>query len=1133
MMMTIGLQAKVIYVDVDATGSNTGNSWTDAFPSLQAAINNAITGDEIWVAEGLYVPDTDETGASNPTDVRTKTFYFTVDIAIYGGFDGTETQREDRDFINHICILSGDLDGDDTDLFGNSIAEDISHIQGDNSYHVMTVSDRGTDLLVDGFTFTAGKADNAMANWGTEGGGILIRGGFLNSSAPNFANCSFSGNFSDYSGGAISILANGDGMGNGNIVSPVFTNCFFFANNSASGSCIQVESANGGTSKPSFTNCIFRSNDANTGTSLCRAYGLNSEVSPIFDRCQFIDNEAEGFGGAFYIHAYLNALCRPIFSNTIISNNSAFRGGFVYARADSNADVEPTLVNCTIIANSVSGGGSVIGSEANVASCHTSLVNSIIYSGNSDPFYRAGDAAIMVKNSMMEYTTFPSQATDGGDNLLNSDPEFTNLANDDYTLTPCSPAVDMGDNTAIIPGGLDMKGDSRIINDIIDLGAFELEEEVIAPVAQAQDMTLYLDVNGVATLSTSDVDNGSSDNCILESLSLSKSTFDCGDVGRQTIELIATDNWGNIGTAAANITVFDDIPPQVVTKNIEVAIDENGNALFNAPDFDNGTTDNCSISQFMLDMNSFTCEELGDNVVTLTVTDGNGNSSSGTGIVTIVDNSPPSPKVKDITVSLDETGNINITADDIDNGSTDNCSIVSKQINLDNFDCSFSGIGQTVHFTVEDASGNTASATTTVTITDDTPPTVMTKSATVQLNEDGVANITVANINDGSFDNCAIFRTELDITQFDCENLGSNIVTFTVTDASGNTEAATAEVIVEDQVLPTVKVVDLTVELNEDGLASISPDKIDNGSFDNCSLGNMELDITDFDCDRLGTTMVTLTVSDETGNSATAMAQITLQDNILPTIKTQDRYVYLDENGLATIDADYVDLGSSDNCAGLQLSIDRSEFSCDDIGEIKLTLTGVDTYGNEVEQSTTLTVADDMDPDVVGKNININVFPGTETTIMASDLITSADDNCAIDEMTASQTVFTEADLGPQNVEVVVTDVNGNSTTITVIVTVNLLTSTADGLANGALQAQLFPNPVTEQFVLDIAQALTGEKTYVRIVNSLGQVVRRYDLGTIGTEHREVMSAGELASGLYYLELVQADQRILLPLVKH
>ena len=89
----------VIYVDADATGADDGSSWTDAHTDLQDALAAAGSGDEVWVAEGTYYPTS--------TSTRTFSFHLETGVAVYGGFDGTETQLSQRDWETNVTVLSG------------------------------------------------------------------------------------------------------------------------------------------------------------------------------------------------------------------------------------------------------------------------------------------------------------------------------------------------------------------------------------------------------------------------------------------------------------------------------------------------------------------------------------------------------------------------------------------------------------------------------------------------------------------------------------------------------------------------------------------------------------------------------------------------------------------------------------------------------------------------------------------------------------------------------------------------------------------------------------------------------------------------------------------------------------------
>lgn len=100
--------ADVIYVDDSSTALEpTGLSWESAFTDLQDGLGAAETGDEVWVAAGVYLP----------TDTSTATISFNLiaGVDMYGGLAGNEDpatfDMADRDLETNATILSGELAG--------------------------------------------------------------------------------------------------------------------------------------------------------------------------------------------------------------------------------------------------------------------------------------------------------------------------------------------------------------------------------------------------------------------------------------------------------------------------------------------------------------------------------------------------------------------------------------------------------------------------------------------------------------------------------------------------------------------------------------------------------------------------------------------------------------------------------------------------------------------------------------------------------------------------------------------------------------------------------------------------------------------------------------------------------------
>src|SRR5690606_31987822 len=111
----------------------------------------------------------------------------------------------------------------------------------------------------------------------------------------------------------------------------------------------------------------------------------------------------------------------------------------------------------------------------------------------------------------------------------------------------------------------------------------------------------------------------------------------------------------------------------------------------------------------------------------------------------------------------------------------------------------------------------------------------------------------------------------------------------TVADAAGCEALGSVTVSVEaDDTPPMVITRNIVVNLDADGLAVITADMIDDGSFDLCSSVTLSIDITSFDCDDIGTHAVVLTVTDQSGNSATGSATVTVVDNIPPVFTCPD-----------------------------------------------------------------------------------------------------------------------------------------------------------------------------------------------------------------------------------------------------
>ncbi|NAS14462.1 T9SS type B sorting domain-containing protein, partial [Poritiphilus flavus] len=283
----------------------------------------------------------------------------------------------------------------------------------------------------------------------------------------------------------------------------------------------------------------------------------------------------------------------------------------------------------------------------------------------------------------------------------------------------------------------------------------------------------------------------------------------------------------------------------------------------------------------------------------------------------------------------------------VDQGSGDACGNVTLEVAPSSFTAMDLG-GNTVTLTVTDANENTATCTATVTVVDKVAPTANCQDITVELDTRGSATISPSEVDQGSGDNSgSSVSLFLDRADFDCSDVGQNTVTLRVADGSQNTASCTATVTVQDTTPPTALCKAATLELNANGEASLTADLVDDGSGDACGNVTLEVSPSNFTVRDLGENTVRLMLTDQQGNTASCQTTVTVADNQAPTAICKDIIVELDTMGSATIGVTDIDNGSYDSKGGgVSLALDRTDFSCSDIGENSVTLTATDNGGN-------------------------------------------------------------------------------------------------------------------------------------------------------------------------------------------
>lgn len=426
-------EAAVRYVNASlATGANNGTSWADAYRgagALQAALTASVSGDELWVAAGTYLPST--------SGVRASSFTLKTGVGIYGGFAGTEATRDQRNWKTNTTILSGDLLGND------SGASNLT----ENSYHVVVGSGALATAILDGFTVRGGNANLASGN-SDKGGGILI----VSSGAPTVRNCIFTANRCTFGGGAGYIFS----------AQANFTDCEF--NDNVGGSFGGAFDTNAVTS--TFTRCVFRGNTAARAGAV-ETYGGGNTT---YTNCLFVGNSATGSnaGGAIWIGVSSSVVTMRCC--TVAGNTSTFTG----------AGVQTTSGGIAIISNSIlwgnsGAGGLVAANQVNNGGGTNSVSYSVVLGGfsgtanlNVDPKFTnaaGGDYSLAAD----------SPAIDAGNNALvlagtTTDlagaPRFVDIADVADTGAGTAPIVDRGAYERQVPPPppcpADLNGDGQV-----------------------------------------------------------------------------------------------------------------------------------------------------------------------------------------------------------------------------------------------------------------------------------------------------------------------------------------------------------------------------------------------------------------------------------------------------------------------------------------------------------------------------------------------------------------------------------------------------------------------------------------------------------------------------------------------
>lgn len=340
----------VYFVDGAASGAQDGTSWTNAFTSLQSALNAAgakataaATTCDVWVKAGTY--HVYATSAGDTIALRSS-------VGLYGGFAGTETQRGDAVPLANLTILSGE-----------------KMASGPKVSHVVTALDV-SGAVIDGFTIQDGSANGATLGDG-QGGGVLIASQQKATNA-TVSRCTVTANAGDGAGGI--------GMAPGSLpVAVSVVGCDVHDNTGGlfcNGMC-------------TVTGTTFRANSAKLGGGI---YAHDSILVATGD--SFLDNVSAGDGGGILLEG---SSLGTTLSQLVFSGNRVITGvgGGIHIKGGNNTT---TITNSLFVGNVASGAGGGIADESAGLTCINCTITGNQGGGNGDGLVTLGMGATLINS---------------------------------------------------------------------------------------------------------------------------------------------------------------------------------------------------------------------------------------------------------------------------------------------------------------------------------------------------------------------------------------------------------------------------------------------------------------------------------------------------------------------------------------------------------------------------------------------------------------------------------------------------------------------------------------------------------------------------------------------------------------
>jgi hypothetical protein len=361
---------------------------------------------------------------------------------------------------------------------------------------------------------------------------------------------------------------------------------------------------------------------------------------------------------------------------------------------------------------------------------------------------------------------------------------------------------------------------------------------------------------------------------------------------------------------------------------------------------------------------------------------------------------------------------------------SDNCGVAST---TNNHTSTTYPLGTTtVIWTVTDTHGNTSTCYQTVTVSDNQAPSITCPTIANIGTDAGSCNSSASIGTATAIDNCS-GTIVIGHSPAGPYSIGSTTVTWTATDANGNTASCSQTIIVTDNIAPVITC-PATASLSTDaGLCTSSLSIGTPTAIDNCLAATITGPFPAGPYS-LGTTTVIWSASDAAGNSATCSQTVIVTDNELPTIICPGNQTQTADAGACSAVINLTTPTFADNC-GVASTISNHSSSTFPVGTTTITWIVTDVNGNTSTCNQTVTIIDNEAPSIsCAAAVSLNNDLGNCSAVVTITAPTVGD-NCAV-ATTVNNHTSTTYPLGISTVQWIVTDIYGNSNSCSQTVTV-------------------------------------------------------------------------------------------------